>query len=67
MTPPFWLEYLLKGLAIIAMMAFPAIIAGRAGRSPYLALLLMVPVVNVAAVWAFAYAKWPGTSGRGQP
>lgn len=56
---PLWAEYLLKGLTILCMMAFPAVAVGRAGRSPYFALLLMIPLVNVAAVWAFAYARWP--------
>jgi hypothetical protein len=56
---PIWLSYLFKGLAIFAMMALPAVVVGRAGRNPYMALLLMVPFVNVAVVWAFAYAEWP--------
>lgn len=56
---PMWLSYLFKGLSIFAMMALPAIVAGKAGRNPYMALLLMVPFLNVAVVWAFAYAEWP--------
>jgi hypothetical protein len=53
------LEYLLKGLTVFAMIALPAVVVGRAGKSPYLALLLMAPIANVWAVWAFAYSDWP--------
>jgi hypothetical protein len=56
---PVWFSYLLKGLSIFAMLAFPAIVLARAGKSPYFALLLMVPFINVAIVWGFAYAEWP--------
>jgi hypothetical protein len=59
MTMPIWLEYLLKGLAVFAMIALPAVVASRAGKSPYFALLLLVPIVQIWVVWAFAFTDWP--------
>jgi ATP/ADP translocase len=34
-------------------------ILSRVGYSPWLCLLLIVPLVNVIALWLFAYADWP--------
>ena len=31
----------------------------KAGFSPWLVLLLIVPIVNLVMLWVFAYAKWP--------
>ncbi len=42
-------------------------VAAKAGRSPLWALLLLVPYVNVLAVWLFAYARWPFVDGPATP
>jgi hypothetical protein len=34
-------------------------ILSRAGYSPWLCIIAAVPLVNVVALWIFAYAKWP--------
>ena len=34
-------------------------ILSRAGYSPWLAILIVVPLVNLIALWVFAYADWP--------
>jgi len=31
----------------------------KAGRSGWWALALIVPVVNLVALWVFAYSRWP--------
>ena len=31
----------------------------KAGRSGWWALFFIVPVVNVVALWVFAYSRWP--------
>jgi hypothetical protein len=58
---PEWARYLIQGIAICAQMVFCAIIVTRAGRSPYWALLSVVPLfyVFLIAVWAFAFCHWP--------
>jgi uncharacterized membrane protein YhaH (DUF805 family) len=40
----------------------------RAGYSSWWALLVLVPLVNLVALWVFAYVRWPAideASGRG--
>lgn len=34
----------------------------KAGYSPALSLLAIVPLVNIIALWFFAFAKWPKES-----
>ena len=66
------------GVALIALVvlvllvwAFVAVfgrIVNRAGYSRWWLLTLVVPVLNVIMLWAFAFASWPVTlpHGRGQ-
>jgi NADH:ubiquinone oxidoreductase subunit 6 (subunit J) len=57
---PVWIEYLFKGLLAFAMLAFSGITATKTGRkNPYYALLLLVPFLQIAVVWAFAFVEWP--------
>lgn len=47
-------------LIVIAVLLWPlARILKRTGHSPWWALVWLVPVVNVIALWVLAYAKWP--------
>ena len=39
-------------------------ICRRLGFSPWLALLMLVPVGNVVLLWVAAYAPWPIENGR---
>jgi hypothetical protein len=49
-------------LALIAL-AVPMILMSRvlrrAGYSPWWVLLVLVPLVNLIALWVFAYMRWP--------
>lgn len=46
-------------LAIVfAVLVFGAI-AKRAGFSRWFGLLMLVPLVNLAAIWIFAFSRWP--------
>lgn len=56
---PFWLQFLTRGLLISLLLAASAVAATRAGRSPYWALLMIVPYGAVVALWIFAFAPWP--------
>lgn len=51
-------------LLILSLVMTYTVVAGgwvlaKAGRSPIWILLLLVPYVNIIALWAFAYASWP--------
>ena len=56
---PLWEQYLLEGIFIFIMMAASSVVLTRAGRSPYFALLMLVPYVQIVAVWVLAFSVWP--------
>lgn len=43
------------------------IIARRAGKSPWSALLMGVPLVNIIVIWVFAMSPWQVRNGEAQP
>lgn len=55
---PEWGRYLLQGIFLFCQLATGAVVVGRAGKSPYWALLIVIPYVQIAAIWGFAYSKW---------
>jgi len=59
---PIELLVLLVALAVLAIViALPASrICRKAGYSPWLGVLAMIPVCNVALLWYLAFAEWPG-------
>ncbi len=58
-----WLANLIVGLLIVARMALGAVVLIRAGLSPLWVLLLLVPFIEVIAIWVFAYTRWPRLDG----
>lgn len=60
---PLWAQYLLQGIMIFVAMAAGAVTLTRTGRSPWLAFLLIVPLVQIAALWALAFLPWRGKDG----
>ena len=56
---PFWVQYLTRGLLITLLIVSSAVAVSRAGRTPYWALLMIVPYGAVIALWLFAFASWP--------
>lgn len=51
-------------LALAAASAWMAtIVCRRAGLSPLWGLLILVPLVNLVAVWLFAFNDWPAVDG----
>lgn len=52
----YWIIFLAFSLILLS----PTIrILKRAGYSEWWALLVYLPVLNIAALWWFAYARWP--------
>lgn len=47
-------------LALAALVVVPFwFIFGKAGYTPWLSLLMIVPVVNVVMLYVLAFAEWP--------
>jgi uncharacterized membrane protein YhaH (DUF805 family) len=56
----FGLAYAIFILALLAFYVFIAyMIVKRAGYNPWLALLILVPLVNFVMVLIFAFSEWP--------
>ena len=65
-----WSVLLLSALALLGVWV-TARIVGRAGFRPWWALLILVPVVNLAMIYVFAFVRWPisenpAPAGKGQ-
>lgn len=60
---PEWASYLLQGLMLFTQMVLACIVVSRTGRSPYWALLAVIPFFYalVIGIWAFAFCRWPKT------
>jgi uncharacterized membrane protein YhaH (DUF805 family) len=43
----------------VAVLRPYARIFSRAGYSPWICLLMIVPLINIITIWIFAYAEWP--------
>lgn len=54
-----WLGYSIIAALLTYFVSAAGWVLARAGRSPVWVMLLLIPWVNVAAVWAFAYTRWP--------
>ena len=55
---PEWGTYLLEGVLLFIGLSAAAVVLTRTGRSPYWVFLLLVPFVNVIALWYLAFAAW---------
>ncbi len=63
---PEWAQYLTQGLLFLVLIASSAVALTKAGRSPYWALLMIVPYGAIVAVWLFAFCRWPKVTASGQ-
>ena len=55
--PTHWLWF----IAMIAAVIYPVgRILGRIGFSPLWSIVIFVPLVNLIALWIFAFTDWPG-------
>jgi hypothetical protein len=52
---------LMPNLLVFLLVFFVPLIfiVKKAGYSPWWALLGLIPIVNVFALWVFAFSKWP--------
>ncbi|MGE5540367.1 MAG: hypothetical protein ACM30I_17255 [Gemmatimonas sp.] len=53
--------HLLLSIILLVVVLYPtARVLRRAGRHPLWCLITLVPIVNIVALWVFAYTPWPG-------
>ncbi len=58
-----WLHWLVL-LAVLAIFFIPvARIFKRAGWSPWLTLVVLIPGASIVLLWVFAFAPWPAVDG----
>jgi len=51
---------------MVAVVVWPlGRILSRAGFSPFWSIVAFIPILNLVALWMFAFADWPG-SGRAE-
>lgn len=62
-----WLGYSIIACLLTYFVSAAGWVLARAGRSPVWVMLLLIPWVNVAAIWAFAYTRWPAMDGDHRP
>lgn len=63
-----WLGYTIIACLLTYFVSAAGWVLARAGRSPVWVMLLLIPWVNVVAIWAFAYTRWPAMDeGRAPP
>lgn len=53
-------------MAAIAVIPFWRICT-RVGHSPWLSLLILIPMVNLIFLYILAFGEWPALRGTGQP
>lgn len=57
------MEYIIFYLLVIALAAFVLWMGGkileRAGFSAKWVFILVIPIVNIAMIWVFAFSRWP--------
>jgi len=56
---PMWLEYLIASILLLTLIISSAIALTKAGRHPAWCFLLLVPYVQIIALWVFAFSAWP--------
>ena len=60
--------FLLFLFAYLAALIVPVTrIFKRVGINPWLSILVIVPLVNLAGLWLFAFSPWPSDPDPGKP
>lgn len=54
-----WVGYAIVAALLTYLLSAGGWVLARVGRSPVWVLALLIPYVNILAIWAFAYARWP--------
>jgi hypothetical protein len=55
----FWLTDIVACMVIAYTTCVFGVAFGKTGRSPYLGLLFLLPLIGVVALWLLALLRWP--------
>lgn len=58
------LHWVIVAVALATAIVPSVKVLGKAGFSGWWVVLLFVPVVNIVAIWVFAFVDWPSLSRR---
>lgn len=56
---PAWAVYIYLGVVLMVYISAAGMVLARLGFKPLWALLVAVPVAQIAVYWVLAYRKWP--------
>ncbi len=56
---PVWGQFLLEGILLFVEISAAAVVLTRVRRNPYFAFLIIIPYVQILAIWYLAFSKWP--------
>lgn len=56
---PRWLELAFAGPLLVYFIVVSSIVLSKAGKHPAWSLILLLPIIQPIAVWAFAFCHWP--------
>lgn len=62
---PRWVMLSIYGLMLTYSIAAGGFALARAGIKPLWVLVLLVPTINVVALWVWAYGRWPREQTKG--
>lgn len=59
------MTFLLAIIVLVIGLYFFGQVLKKAGYSPWLALLGLIPLVNIVMLWIFAFGTWPNFPKKG--
>lgn len=58
-TLPIWLSHLFIGILLTFKVCLGGWVAIKAGRTPLWGVVLLIPYLDLLAIWIFAFVPWP--------
>ncbi len=56
---PVWGQFLLEGILLFIEISAAGVVLTRVNRNPYFAFLIIIPYVQIMAIWYLAFSIWP--------
>lgn len=56
---PIWVEYSFVGILVVYFIYCCGKILAKTGKSPLWSLFLLIPYLQIIALWLYAFTTWP--------